>query len=186
MADRTPEPTVQLSLTHAGQNLDLKPLADSPARELAVTIAAAFHLAPTSVKLVVKGKKVNLGEATTETVAELIPAASVGGSTVKGLVVGTKAEALDALKAEEDLRRRKHDAFVHHQQHAASARPARRGIHTFGGGGDDPANYRFHRLEPFPKTVPHYERRMAMLQRLEEDLAVRDVMKRHKFAVGVL
>ncbi|GAA5861968.1 hypothetical protein JCM3774_001369 [Rhodotorula dairenensis] len=187
MVDRTPDVPLQLSLTHAGQKLEVAPLAGSSARELAVTIATALHLAPTSVKLVIKGKKVDLGEARTETVAELIPPAPVAGSSsVKALVVGTKEQALDALKAEEDLRRRKHDAFVYHQQHAASAKPARRGIHTFGGGGDDPENYRFHHLEPFPKTVPHYERRVAMLERLAQDLAVRDVMKRHKFAVGVL
>ncbi|GAA5981865.1 hypothetical protein JCM10908_004643 [Rhodotorula pacifica] len=185
MAQSSPNHTLKLSLAHAGRTLELSPSADSSARELAVDIATAYHLAPTSVKLVIKGKKVNLGEASVETVADLIPGA-VGGSAIKALVVGTKAEALESLRAEEDLRRRKHDAYVHHQQHAAAARPARRGVHTFGGGGNDPANYRFHHLEPFPKTVPFYERRRAMLERLSEDLAVRDVMKRHKFVVGVL
>ncbi|GAA5956402.1 hypothetical protein JCM8115_001709 [Rhodotorula mucilaginosa] len=177
---------IQLSLAHAGQTLDFSPLTASPAREVAIDIATAFHLAPTSVKLIIRGKKINLGEASVETVGEMIPGPG-DTSVIKALVVGTKAQALDALKAEEDLRNKKHAAYLHHQQYAAAARPTRRGIHTFGGGGTaDPADYRFHHLEPFPKTVPFYERRQAMLQRLAEDLAVRDVMKRHKFAVGVL
>lgn len=187
MADSEQNSRIQLSLAHAGKTLDLSPLTASPAREVAVDIATAFHLAPTSVKLIIRGKKVNLGEASVETVGEMVPAPG-DTSVIKALVVGTKAEALDALKAEEDLRNKKHAAYLHHQKHAATARPAQSGIHTLGGGGGGggTAEYRFHHLEPFPKTVPFYDRRLAMLQRLAEDLAVRDVMKRHKFAVGVL
>ena len=187
MAELERNARIQLSLAHAGNTLDLSPLTASPARELAVEVATAFHLAPTSVKLIIRGKKVNLGEAGVETVGEMIPGQGHTSVGIKALVVGTKAEALDALKAEEDLRHRKHVAYLHHRKHTAAARPARSGIHTLGsGGGGGTANYRFHHLEPFPKTVPFYERRLAMLQRLAEDLAVRDVMKRHKFAVGIL
>lgn len=183
MAELEQNTRIQLSLAHAGQTLDFSPLTASPARELAVAVATAFHLAPTSVKVIIRGKKVNLGDASVETVGEVVP---WRGDTIKALVVGTKAEALDALKAEEDLLSKKHAAYLHHQKHAAAARPARSGIHTLGSGGGGTADYRFHYLEPFSKTVPFYERRLAMLQRLAEDLAVRDVMKRHKFAVGVL
>lgn len=186
MAESEQNTRIQLSLAHAGHILDLSPLPAAPARELAVDIATAFHLAPTSVKLIIRGKKVNLGEAGVETVGEMIPGRGDTSVGIKALVVGTKAEALDALKAEEDLRQRKHAAYLYHQKHAAAARPARSGIQTLGDGGGGTANYRFHHLEPFPKTVPFYERRLEMLQRLAEDLAVRDLMKRHKFAVGIL
>lgn len=173
---------LQLTAAHAGRTLQLSLERAHPASELRDTLAAEFQLAPDSVKLVVRGKKLALAEAGPEPIGELLP--STPGQ-IKALVVGTKASALNALKDQEDLRRRKYDAFMHHQQHRMAAQPLSSArIRTIGG--DDPSNYRFHHLEPFPRSVPFHERRAAMLERLAEDLAVRDVMKRHKFAVGVL
>lgn len=187
MAQSTPPPSIQLSLAHAGQSLDLSLAPDSPARDLQTRLASHFHLAPNSIKLVVKGKKLQLDDLGDRTVRDLVAGAMSGTKGGKALVIGTRTTDLDALKAQEDLRRKKHDAFIHHQQRASAAKPLSSArIRTIGGGEDDPDHFRFHHLEPFPKTVPFHERRLAMLQKLSEDLAVRDVMKRHKFAVGIL
>ncbi|GJN89127.1 hypothetical protein Rhopal_002101-T1 [Rhodotorula paludigena] len=197
---------VHLAVTHGGRTVDLALSPTSPLADLASTLADSFDLSPDSLKLLVKGKKLpldppalatadrNLRQALEGLVGEgpVVAASSTTPKPIKALVVGTKRSAYDSLQAAERLRERKHAAFVHHQAHAAHARPsssARAGVHSFAtlaGGEDDPERYRFYELEPFPQSVPQFERRKAMLQRLAQDPAVRDVMRRHKFAVGVL
>ncbi|GAA5970855.1 hypothetical protein JCM11641_004482 [Rhodosporidiobolus odoratus] len=198
---------VHLAVAHAGQDLDLALPSSAPLADLVETLSSHFYLSPSSLKLVVKGKKVMLDTAATsdgrtiesalqEALGTAMVAAALSNETtpgrpLKALLVGTKRSELEALKAAEDLRRKKHSAFLFHQSHPPS-RPAsssRAGVHTLSpaaGGEDDLERYRFYNLEPFPATVPQLEKRKAMLERLAADPAVKDVMRRHRFAVGAL
>ncbi|GAA5875552.1 hypothetical protein JCM8547_007580 [Rhodosporidiobolus lusitaniae] len=199
-------PILALAITHAGRTLDLALPSSSPLAEVVERLANEFELSPTSLKLLVKGKKVALvdeersvGEALSEALGDQAVAAATtasegtaGPSTVKpikALLVGTKRTSLEALQATDALREKKHAAFLHHQSRSSLSRPSssRAGVHTFDSAGEaDPDRYRFYHLEPFPETVPMLEKRKAMLDRLASDPAVKDVMKKHKFAVGVL
>ncbi|BGP15922.1 hypothetical protein JCM10213_003648 [Rhodosporidiobolus nylandii] len=196
-------PSVALAVTHAGHTLEVAP---TSLADLVETLASEFSLSPSTLKLVVKGRKLALdpgsladGQTVEEALRETAGAAAVaaakgeGGSPVKpikALLVGTKRSAMEEVQAAEELRQKKHAAFLFHQSHPSS-RPSsssRAGIHTLSssGGADDPERYRFYDLQPFPPTVPQFEKRKAMLERLSNDAAVKDVMRRHKFAVGVL
>ncbi|GAA6027469.1 hypothetical protein JCM8097_007878 [Rhodosporidiobolus ruineniae] len=185
-------PSLALQLTHAGRTLDLALPPSSPLADLVQAVSDHFDLSPASIKLVVKGKKVALTpaeRALQEALVEAVGAAAVAKQPLKALVVGTKRSELEALEADKALREKKHAAFLHHQAHASSSsRPSRSGIHTLSSSSseDDPERYRFYDLQPFPPSVPQYQKRLAMLKRLAEDPAVKDVMRKHKFAVGVL
>ncbi|BGP39787.1 hypothetical protein JCM10450v2_003758 [Rhodotorula kratochvilovae] len=188
---------IHLAVTHGGRTVPVSLAASSSLAHLSAHLAAAFNLAPASLKLLLKGKKLPLDPADPSAQQRLgsvlaalldpavVAAASSPSAPLKALLVGTPAQALDALHAVEALRARKHAAFAHHEAHRAPrARAA--GVHSLAEGGNDGERYRFHALEPFPERVPQFEKRQAMLRRLAEDPAVRDVMKRHEFAVGML
>ncbi|GAA5825644.1 hypothetical protein JCM11251_000320 [Rhodosporidiobolus azoricus] len=186
---------IPLHVTHAGRTVQLALPPSSSLSNLATTLSTEFGLSSTSLKLLIKGKKLPVDESGAKTVEAAL--SSVGAlsapqegewKVVKGLLVGTKRSDMERVEAEEALRQKKHAAFLHHQTLSAS-RPSpssHSGIHTFSDTDDDPAKYRFYDLQPYPPTVPQYEKRKAMLERLAEDPAVRGCMKRHKFAVGVL
>ncbi|GAA6007915.1 hypothetical protein JCM10207_004922 [Rhodosporidiobolus poonsookiae] len=199
-----PEHTLTLSITHAGRTLDLVLPLSSPLGSLSESLSTHYNLSPASLKLLVKGKKLTLDpppnqpEQTVEAAlrdvageAAVAAASGEGGARkpIKALLVGTKRSELEALHAAEALRAKKHAAFLFHQAHPAArlSSSSRAGVHTLSGdGSDDPARYRFYELQPFPASVPQLDKRKAMLERLAADPAVLDVMRRHKFAVGVL
>jgi hypothetical protein len=213
MVSTVPEaPTISLLVTHAGQTLSLSLVPSSPLSSLIAQLSSHFNLSPSSLKLVVKGKKLSLdyssapgadqqtaGAAFKEAfglvaafkeafglVAEGRGRGEDASKPVKALLVGTKQTSFDSLQAAETLREKKHQAFLHHQSRPPPPPSRVGGVHTIGGGEDDPERYRFYDLQPFPESVPQLEKRKAMLSRLAEDKAVRDVMRRHKLAVGVL
>lgn len=183
---------ILLSVTHAGRTVELSLPPSSSVASLADTLSDEFDLSPSSIKLLVKGKKLAVGEGEAGTLEEVLErtfgATAVADSRtkpVKALLVGTRRSELEAMEAQDALRRKKHEAFLFHQQH--QARPSSRsGVHSLSDSSNDPAQFRFHHLEPFPKSVPFFDRRKTMLERLAEDPAVMDVMRRHKFVVGVL
>lgn len=75
----------------------------------------------------------------------------------------------------------KHNGFLLHQSNPhrprSTASPSSATTDTF----------KFHSIEPFPATAaPHYEKRLARLQKLASDPAVLDIMKRREYSVGVL
>lgn len=194
-------PTLPLHVTHAGRTLEFSLPRSSPLTDLISQLSSHFDLSPSSLKLVIKGKKISLvsssdsdqartvGGAFAEAFGSSAVAAGEGGSAekpLKALLVGTKRSSFESVQAAESLRSKKHDAFLHHQSHRPPPPSRAGGVHTIANGEDDPERYRFYELQPFPETVPMLEKRMAMLKRLAEDPAVKDVMRRHKFVVGVL
>ncbi|GAA5885540.1 hypothetical protein JCM6882_007459 [Rhodosporidiobolus microsporus] len=194
---RSGAPLLPLHITHAGRTVEFALPPSSSVSDFSATLSAEFDLSPASLKLLIKGKKVQLASAADQTVEQALRmvgasqavADGVGAQKpVKALLVGTKRSVMEAEEAAEALRQKKHAAFLHHQTSSPS-RPSsssRAGIHTISDEADDPARYRFYDLQPYPPTVPQFEKRKAMLERLAADPAVRDLMKRHRFAVGVL
>ncbi|BGO99477.1 hypothetical protein RTG_02090 [Rhodotorula toruloides ATCC 204091] len=183
---------ILFSVTHAGRTVDLSLSPSSSLASLADTLSNEFDLSPSSLKLLFKGKKLAIDGGEADSLQEVLErtfgptlVAESRTKPIKALLVGTKRSEIEAMEAQDALRRKKHDAFLFHQQH--QARPSSRsGVHSLSDSSSDPAHFRFHHLEPFPKSVPFFDRRKAMLERLAEDPAVKDVMRRHKFAVGVL
>ena len=143
----------------------------APLAELQSAIASHFSVAPAFQKLLSKGARITLPERT--------PLAALPAT--KLLLVGPSTATLDAQAREQDERRRKHDAWEYHQSKGqAKVR------FTKAGGIDGTEQYRFQALKPFPPEVPQLEARKKMLERLSEDLAVREVMIKHEFVVGTL
>ncbi|GAA6023126.1 hypothetical protein JCM11491_000081 [Sporobolomyces phaffii] len=183
--------TIHLHVTHAGRPISLALDRLTPVAQLVATLEQEFSVLASTAKLLTKGKKLDLtpsANATLESVLEAaLPTLATTSSAkpLKLLLIGPKSGSLDALKEVEHLREKKKQAFEHHQAISRFAQPTSSArIHTIGG--DDVANYTFHELEPFPQAVPIFDKRKAMLERLASDPAVVDVMRRHKFVVGVL
>ncbi|GAA5970993.1 hypothetical protein JCM3765_002287 [Sporobolomyces pararoseus] len=184
---------IHLQITHSGRSISLSLAPTSPLSSLLATLEQEFSVLSSTAKLLSKGKKLDLLEKEPEGVTTIetfffrnnLNLSTSVEKPLKLLLIGPRSEALQALQANEQLREKKRQAFQHHQSisHLAKPTPASR-IHSIGD--DSEENYKFWELEPFPTSVPCYDRRLAMLKRLSEDPAVLDVMKRHKFAVGVL
>ncbi|GAA5850203.1 hypothetical protein JCM9279_003564 [Rhodotorula babjevae] len=205
-------PRIHLAVAHGGRTVPFHLAPTSSLAHLITKLADSFNLAPASLKLVVKGKKLALGDladaaagkdvgaAFEDLLGHDAVAAATGASEgtgedaadsklkpVKALLVGTPSSTLDTLHATEDLRAKKHAAFVHHASRASLARPTPASrIRTLDDAASAASRHTFHALEPFPASVPELARRRAMLERLAADPAVRDVMRRHEFAVGIL
>jgi hypothetical protein len=185
---------IHLSITHSGRSLTLSLDPSSFVSELVATLSQEFSVLPSTCKLLSKGKKLDLSDPSSRldqvlSKVGLDPSSTSSEKPLKLLLIGPRSGDLEALRENERLRDKKRQAFEHHQSisHLAKPTPASSSRIRTIGGEDDAANYRFHVLEPFPKEhVPIYEKRLAMLERLAKDEAVLDVMKRHKFAVGVL
>ncbi|GAA6061234.1 hypothetical protein JCM10212_002693 [Sporobolomyces blumeae] len=191
---------IHLAVSHSGRTLHLSVSPRDPFSSLLATLETEFSVSRSTAKLVVKGKKLQSEPSSDPPLHHLLPGAtfdptptssSAPGRSptnpIKILLVGPKVHDLDALRDAERLREKKHAAFAHHQAVArtGAAKPTR-ARRVYGLSDDDPDRYRFYELGPFPKRVPQFDRRKAMLERLAGDEAVRDVMRRHKFAVGVL
>ncbi|GAA5956249.1 hypothetical protein JCM21900_006584 [Sporobolomyces salmonicolor] len=186
--------SLHLAIFHSGRTLDVSFPPSTPLAQLLATVQSSFDVSRSTAKLLLKGKKLPLDD-DARSLGDILSglgvklAEATEAKPLKILLVGPQTIDLQAFKDTEALREKKHAAFLHHQAHAAASRPSsssRTGIHTLDSSSDDPDRFRFYELEPFPKSVPQWEKRRAMLERLASDKAVRDVMKRHQFAVGVL
>ena len=185
---------IQLLITYSTQSLSLSLPPSTPLSSFLSTLSSHFSINPTTSKLLIKGKKLTLpsspSDLTLEQVFDSNGLTSLSNQDpskpLKLLLIASKSSSLDSLKANEELREKKRSAFEHHRSLSQFSKPSKSGrVHGLGGE-DDAESYRFLRLEPFPKNVPCYEKREAMLKRLSEDEAVRHVMKNHKFVVGTL
>lgn len=172
-----PGELIQLTISHAGRSIDLSVPSSTPASELQSLLQNHFSVSPSVQKLLTKGRRLDLTTNPTTPLSILLgPSPSH-----KLLLIGAPSQALASLEADQALREAKHRAFEHH-----ASRPQYKVARTGVAGVDEREQYRFHELRPFPEEVPSYEKRVRMLERLASDPAVRDVMVRHKFVVGVL
>jgi len=171
---------IKLLIAHSGQTV---PFAFPPSTSMSSiqsAITTQFRVPPSAQKLLIKGRKLDLSNPDIP-LATLLGPASSSTTPHKVLLIGPASDALASFQADEALRQRKHDAFEHHA-HAPKYKVKRTGVH----GVDESANYKFHEVVPFPESVPSFEARRKMLDRLAADEAVKDVMKTHKYVVGRL
>lgn len=176
----TTDALIKLSVSHSGHTHDFTFPPSTPLSSIQSALQAHFHVPPPAQKLLTKGRKLDTSDPSTP-LSTLLGPSSASASATKVLLVGPASDALAALQAEEHLRQRKHAAFEHHAS-GPKYRVRKMGVH----GVDEAENYRFHEVVPFPESVPSLEARRRMLDRLAGDPAVKDVMKKHKYAVGRL
>lgn len=172
-----PDELMQLSVSHAGKTVSLSLSSSTPASTLQSLLFEHFSVPPSAQKLLTKGKKLDLAADPSTPLSTLLGAAV----SHKLLLIGPASEELAELEAVAADRVAKHRAFEHHAS-LPQYKVARTGVH----GVDEREQYKFHRIVPFPEDVPSYDKRKRMLERLASDPAVRDVMLKHKYVVGVL
>ncbi|KAK4699078.1 DNA-dependent metalloprotease WSS1, partial [Phenoliferia sp. Uapishka_3] len=161
--------TVSVTYNRTTETFSFPPSA--PLSSLHLALSAHFSVPLSFQKLLSKGSRITLPETA---LVSALPA-------TKLLLIGPQSTIVDAQAREEDERRRKHEAFEYHRSKGqAKVRSTKLG------GLDKDDQYRFGELRPFPESVPQLERRTKMLERLSEDPAVREVMVKHKMAVGIL
>ncbi|KAI0675850.1 WLM-domain-containing protein [Trametes maxima] len=122
-------------------------------------------------KLLYKGKK------TVPEGATVFDAGLRDGSKMQ--LIGPTAEELGGLQAVEGEHQRKERIL----QERAQKAPAK--VRSTGGSPSFDSQYTFHRIEPLPH-LPNPASARDLLTRLSNDPAIRHVMRKHQFAVGVL
>ncbi|KAI5479834.1 WLM domain containing protein [Pseudohyphozyma bogoriensis] len=127
-----------------------------------------FGVPSSSQKLILKGKRIASDAPSTTLLSSLLP------SNAKLLLVGAREADLEQHRVAEETRQKKLDAYAYHKVHGTKVR------NTTVGTLDGADVYRFHEVRPFPETVPAFEKRKAMLERLVRDEAIREVMRKHR------
>lgn len=161
-----------LSVTYAGSAGSFTLPSSSLLSDLQTLLSTHFDVPPHAQKLITKGAKLTDPSA---------PLATLVRTGAKLVLVGAKRVDVDALRQEEETRRRKKSAFEYHAQHKHAPVRSTKVVEL-----ESDEAYCFHSIVPFPPEVPCEDVRKKMLERLAGDEAVRDVMKRHRYQVGVL
>lgn len=181
----TPINLLSFSTVFAGQTHHFSLPIDATLSELSTELSDHFNVPTTSQKLIHKGKLLLPTSDLSVRLAILFPSSviSTKTTTIKLLLVGLQASQLESLASETSLRERKLAAYAHHK---ANPHAPARSTTVVGLGEDDESRYVFMQIKPFPESVPCYEKRKSMLERLAKDEAVRDLMIKRKYTVGVL
>ena len=177
----TEERELRFQVTYAGKT-QLITLNRSSATiaELQSALEQAFHVPSHAQKLLLpKGRKIN----TTDRDALLVNQLQESGqdenaisTMTKLLLIGSTSAVLSSLESAQSQRSAKEAAFRHYSTH--KPQPVRSTVSTQ----DllDKDRYRFHVIRPFGKEVEEWDKRNAMLERLANDEAVRDLMVKHR------
>ncbi|KAM0746521.1 WLM-domain-containing protein [Meredithblackwellia eburnea MCA 4105] len=177
---------IQLTITHSKASYTFTLSQSSTLDDLQTLIETRFSVPRSAQKVVFKGGVRIPPSPTTPSetfLASLLPSTSSqpADQPYKAVLIGASSASLLAQSSLESERQRKHSAFEYHQ-----SKPQYKVRNTSVGQIDETEQYKFYELKPFGPEVPQLDKREAMLKRLSEDPAVRDVMKRHKFVVGTL
>ncbi|KAH7870638.1 WLM domain-containing protein [Lentinula edodes] len=166
---------MNLTVSHRGQSYSLSLLPDDTLAVLHARLEELTSTPPQLQKLLYKGKN---SKALDDQVT-LIQAGLKDGMKIQ--MLGTTANELDGVKAVEDDQQ-KRDRIM---KERALRGPTKLRSTGSGSSGSDNLNYRFHKLIPLPH-LPNPSSALDLLQRLSDDPAIRHVMQKHKFVVGVL
>lgn len=170
----SPPDPVTFSVAYSGTTHSFSLPPTAPLSDLHLLLSSHFHVPPNSQTLIHKGRKLPRDDPSTP-LASLLPAGSA-----KLLLIGPREDVVQATAREEDERRRKHEAFEYHR--GKGTYKVRSTVEP----GVDDGRWSFGEIRPFPEDVPQIGKRRKMLERLAADPAVKDVMVRHKFEVGIL
>ncbi|ORY92533.1 WLM domain-domain-containing protein [Leucosporidium creatinivorum] len=175
---------LRFSASHSGRTeLFTLPCTSATLADLQHQLLELFDVEPSAQKILLqKGKKLQLRDPTALISTLLPPNTSTTTTPLKLLLIGPTSTSLTSLLTSQSLRQQKHSAYLHHAAHPHA--PVRNT--TDAAALSEKERWRFGVLRPFGGEVPCFEERRRMLERLSEDRAVRDLMERHKFVVGVL
>lgn len=173
----TPDDIISLTIASSGHATPLSLSSSTTLDDLAQLVSLSTLIAPEHQKLIHRGRRLDRATLGQRTLVEL---GLTEGSTVG--VIGPQSEVMRAVREADDLRRKKREGYAYHAGRHATVRTTT--VRTVGDG--DEERYAFARLVPFPPEVPCLEQRQRMLDRLAADPAVKDLMLRHKYHVGIL
>ncbi|KAJ3763799.1 WLM-domain-containing protein [Lentinula raphanica] len=164
---------MELTVSHRGQTYSLSLL---PEDTLGVLHAKLEELTSTPAplqKLLYKGKS----STALEHQVTLQEAGLKDGMKIQ--MLGTTAKEIDGVKAVEDDKQKRERIM----RERASKGPTK--LRSTGSSSSNDLNYRFHKLLPL-EHLPNPSSALDLLQRLSDDPAIRHVMRKYKFAVGIL
>ncbi|KAG9019715.1 hypothetical protein FRB90_010985 [Tulasnella sp. 427] len=163
---------MQLLVTYKGTNHNVSLDPEATFLELQEMLEELTNVPPSLQKLLYRGKKTVAGEADSITVAD------VGlKDGLKVTLMGSTNEELSGMRdAEKETRRR--DEIM---KRRAAAGPSK----VYSTPSSKDTKYKFHRIEPLP-YLPNPEAARAILEKLASDPAIKHVMQKHEFQVGVL
>ncbi|TRM58731.1 WLM domain-containing protein [Schizophyllum amplum] len=164
--------SITLHISHRGtlHTLSLPP--DSTWHSLQTHLEELTRVPPSNQKFLGKGLKKRISPDDT------LGAAGVKDG-VKIQMLGPTPEELGGMKAAEDEKARR-DRIMRER---ALKQPV--AVRNTGSSSSASLNYRFHAIAPLPH-LPRPDAARALLQRLADDPAIRHIMQRHQFAVGLL
>jgi len=171
MALKLDEP-VQFTISHRGTPHHLSLLPETTLSVLQLRLEELTSVPVSNQKLLFKGKKANANDDDT-----IVQAGFKSG--VKVQMLGSTAEELGAMRNVEDEKKSKERIMAER-----AAKPQAK-LRLTGSAKSSDLQYRFHRIEPLTH-LPNPTSAKEVLNRLANDSAIRHVMQKHKFTVGLL
>ncbi|KAF6761814.1 WLM domain-containing protein [Ephemerocybe angulata] len=181
MTTNSSDSVLSFSVAFRGTTHRLALLSSTPLSELEAQLQELTGVPPGLQKLIFKGKKAqHQGDA---------PIGEIGiKNNSKIQLLGTTAQELDGLKNVEDEKHRRErimrERAMKPQYKVQPARSSGR-ISTLSSPSSSNSNFKFHSIVPLAH-LPNPEMARATLEKLASDPAIRHVMHKHEFTVGVL
>ncbi|KAG8952061.1 hypothetical protein FRC00_006957 [Tulasnella sp. 408] len=163
---------IHLTVAYKGtnHNVSLKP--EATLAEFQDTLEGLTNVPPSLQKLLYRGKKSLAGEADAVTVAD------VGlKNGLKVTLMGSTNEELTGMRDVERETQRRDEIM----RRRAAAGPSK----VYSTSRSEDTKYKFHKIQPLPH-LPKPEAARAVLEKLAEDPAIKHVMRKHEFQVGLL
>ncbi|KAJ7629520.1 WLM-domain-containing protein [Mycena polygramma] len=164
--------TISLTVNHRGIQHRLSVLPDSTLADLHATLEELTTVPPSMQKLLYKNSAKGAHDEMTVREAGLKE-----GTKVQ--MVGSTLQELDGLQAKE-AEERKRDRIMRERALKAPVK-----VRSTATASTTDHLYRFHEITPLPH-LPDPDSALTVLRRLANDKAIRHVMQKHKFSVGVL
>ncbi|KAF9072086.1 WLM domain-containing protein [Rhodocollybia butyracea] len=164
---------MNLTVSHRGQSYPLSLLPNDTLAVLQAKLEELTSTPPPLQKLLYKGKS----SKPQDDQISLTQAGLKDGMKIQ--LIGTTLQELDGIKTVESEVQKRERIM---RERAAKA-PSK--LRSTGLSQSSDLNYRFHKLIPLPH-LPEPSSALSLLQRLSDDPAIRHIMNKHKFSVGVL
>ncbi|KAF8555673.1 WLM-domain-containing protein [Imleria badia] len=164
--------TISFSVSFRGTTHEVSLAPDAPLIRLEALLEELTSVPPTLQKLLFRGKKVHHGDNLT--------LAQIGlrdGINVQ--MLGSTAQEIDSVNVTESDHRRK-ERILRERALKPQVKVRSTGSSTVAS-----TTYVFHKIEPL-SHLPKPETALERLSKLSNDPAIRHIMQKHKFSVGVL
>ncbi|KAF8621806.1 hypothetical protein AX15_007482 [Amanita polypyramis BW_CC] len=168
--------TIKLTVTYRGVQHILSTPPHSTLSALQVQLEELTSVPPSLQKLLYKGKKTTL---TSQDENTTLPEVGLKDGT-KIQLLGATVQELGGMKAAENAQRKRENIL-----HQRALKPKVKVRPTGPPPSQAHTTYRFHQLVSLPH-LPDPSGALSLLTRLSEDPAIRHIMQKHQFSVGVL